>query len=1645
MAENTPQTQEKEEIKIEGGSYEVIRRRLENQGKELQECLKKLNQARKDVFGSIETTLIATNHISTNNNAIAADMVAIGEKFIFGYNVQVKLKTISLPDVFSVYRYDNKEHIFIQEDLSLMKDAEFEKNFNDLYKYQENTTFSKFFVKDAYIYMVFQVGKRGNITKAFKWHIIDDKIEYMNNRSDHEVKFPEQQEFEWKRAHRDFHRTGEHPHISILDRVFVETVGGDLTVKIEDNTETGEGIYAEHVEEAEQTLDDAEFFYADLGNLILLKIRPYNEKQYRYLIFNDKLKEVVRIDKIEESCILLPDDQGIIFSNGYYLQSGLLKQFDNLVDNLNFEKKITAPNGEDVMYVFHNDLQGVYVLFPYNLIEQKVENPIICNGYSLFEQGEMNYFRAETKPTKNHVIQVWQTPYVGPNYIPPVTEETFLFKVGNKDVVRAMAESNEILSLIYKQEIYSTLYIELVQKTTNTIDRYYWLPNEEAFNLKAPLEQIREAANAAIDEFEKVTRTKQNTAKQLTEASQKVDEINNTIKNSVFEEIDTFVNTLSELRGLRGEVISLKELRYVDLPKVEEMETSLAEQMQNVSEGTVRFLLQESSLDYYKNKVKNSSTEIEGSAKVTEIQELEQTLENTGDELELLIDVVSNLKIEDSTQTTKIIDNISTIYASLNQVKSEARCKKKDLQSVEAVAEFNAQLKLISQGVINYLDISDTPEKAEEYLTKLMIQLEELEGKFADFDEFTEQITEKREEIYNAFESKKIVLSEARNKRTQSLQNQADRILKGIRSRVSNFKTVNEINGYFASDLMIEKIRDIIKKLTEFEDTVKADEIQSRLKTLKEDAVRQLKDKQDMFVEGENVIKFGRHRFSVSTQNLDLSIIRREEDMYFHLTGTNFFEEIKDESFLSTRDVWEQELPSENKEVYRGEYLSFLVYQALNSGKTEILPTLAEFKIQTPEQQLEAVRKFSATRYNEGYIKGTNDQDALKILSTLLELNANIDLLRYPSVARACASHYWISYLDKKLKAQLNHRLKGVGVILQVFPHSRDFDDLLREVQENIRSFIQETQLFQESIADLAGEYLFYEITRGDNFIISAEAAKLYQDFLDYLKKGGNTKLYEDSLYQLREIPRKQYLMIKDWLRAFIHQVELDNKIDFPEEYLEETASLLFHKRFEKPLIINISVSQEIEGMLGNHPTIKDKKYTLHYNDFMQKLTAFNKETLPRYQSYINLKKELTETFRDELKVEQFKPRVLSSFVRNRLINEVYLPIIGDNLAKQIGVVGEAKRTDLMGMLLLISPPGYGKTTLMEYISSRLGLIFMKINGPALGHNITSLDPNEASNASAREEINRLNLAFEMGDNVMVYLDDIQHCNPEFLQKFISLSDGQRKIEGVYKGKPKTYDLRGRKVVVVMAGNPYTESGEKFQIPDMLANRADTYNLGDIIGDTAEAFELSYIENSLTSNPTLNKLATRSQKDIYTLVRIAATDNREGVEFEGNYSGGEIQEYVAVLKKMIVVRDYVLRNNLEYIRSAAQSDEFRTEPPFKLQGSYRNMNKIAEKIVPIMNDAELQTLIMSHYENEAQTLATGAEANILKFKEIHNLLNEEEQARWNEIKTTFQKNNKFKGLGSGDQMTQVLAQLSDFNEGLAGIRDVIADNVKNGE
>ncbi|WP_020538637.1 DNA repair ATPase [Lewinella cohaerens] len=1613
-------------IALDTGTYDIIRGRLEQQADALRQRLAQLNEERKTVFGAIETTLVANDRIHTSNYCTARDVVAIGDHCIFGYNVHVGLRSgIKLSDVFSGYRFT--EQSFKEEELSILKDEKFLTDFQNLYRYYKDAFFARFSRRGQYLYMVFHLNEGTTDFKTFKWLVTDEGLRYVDNRSDHEVKFPEQYEFRWRLATRDDQRQGKHPHVSIMDRVFVETVGGDLTIKVEDNTSDGRGIYAEPVEYPDQTLDDAEFSYADLGNLIALRIRPYQEED-RYFVFNEKIQKVERVDALAKSGILLPESQGLIFANGYYLQTGEHKLFEQVTQGLVFKKRISSGNGEDYLFVFYDNLHGTYVLLPYNIISQSITTPIICNGFTLFPGGELCYFKAEEEATKHHVMQIWQTPFVADVQAKTGNQDSFLFKVGNKDIVRAMAECQEVLTLCGKEDSYANLYDDLSKRVTDVLDAYYWIDDPKVFQLAEGLRPIRETAQAAIEEFEKKVRTQRQTNNELEAVAKRAEKLFDRIRRERFDSIELFVEQLAALRQLRGDILGLKELPFTNEELIVELQAEAQKNNEKLAETCVEFLLLPEALQPYEAQIIEQASLVGDLKTAKAASELEESFDEIGGQLELLVEMVSNLKIADATQTTRIIDTISALFTQLNQHKAAIKKRAQQFRTQESAAEFGAQLKLLDQSLINYLDLADTPARCDEFLTKLMVQLEELDSKFAEVEAFTLELTEKREEVYAALENRKNSLVEARNNRTTALAKAAERIFTGVQKRTEAFKELADINSFFAADLMVDKVRDIIQQLYALDDSNKADRIQTQLKSLQEDAVRGLRDRQELFVGGENVIKLGRHRFSVNSQPLELTVVNEGDELLYHLTGTNFYLPIEDEVLNGNKTYWQQRLISEDKQVYRGEYLAFsLLPTALKEGWG------AEYEVILPK-----IQEAAAGRYQEGYTKGIHDEDAARILSTLLGMQSTIGLLAFTPSERALALVWWMQFAQNDRKAELEQQLESAGTILKVFPSTKEFAYLKEDLVTELEQFLTAHKLFPTYLTKRAAAYLFSELTNGGSISVSQTAGQLWEDLQAFLKKEKSLTKFKESLKLLSSHPREQFLLARKWAHAYL---EMQNQEEL-WAYQEELAGLMLYGELLTTTLVDAPLLVQVAEMRGDHALIVDGGYTLAYHTFMDKMEAYVNTSVPGFVAFTQRKRALAESFREDMQLEEFEPKVLSSFVRNRLIDQVYLPIFGDNLAKQIGAVGEQTRTDRMGLLLLISPPGYGKTTLMEYIANRLGLIFVKVNGPAIGHNVVSLAPKDAPSMGAAKELEKLNLALEMGDNIMLYIDDIQHCNPEFLQKFISLCDAQRKIEGVYQGRSKTYDLRGRRVAVVMAGNPYTESGDRFQIPDMLANRADIYNLGDIIGDSAKAFKLSYLENSLTSNPTLAPLAMKARKDLYTMIEGVETARLEDLQLEGSYSGEELKSYINVLTKLLYVRDVVLRVNKAYIHSAGMSDAYRTEPAFKLQGSYRNMNKLAEKVSPIMNDKELNTLLLAHYEGEVQTLTSDAEGNLLKLKELLGLQTKKEAARWEEIKQTFNKNKLFASEDGTDRMAQILAQLDDFNSGLRGIKQALNGDAK---
>ena len=1819
-----------------GNAYELIKKRLTEQGSRLEQQTATLNNSRLEEFGSTQMQVIARTRIRTEYNCVAQDMVQVGDYLLFGYNVFMGLKRASnIKDVLSLYRLNepvgNEEEYQLEEvDLKgtfLAQDA-FVQDFNELYRYYKQTRLIQITVKDSKLLLAFQIGERITDIRVFRFALDfsqgtpeSAQVAYVDNRGERDIELPPAYDFDWIETTRDQMVNGKYPHMNILDTIFVETVGGDLTIKIEDNTQSGQGIYSEPVNDRTQSLTDAEIAYAKVGSLILLKILPYREEDYRYFVYNTLTEAVLRLDAIGQSCVQLPEDHGIMFPGGYYLQTGEYKLFEaNNVGatDLRFKRKIVSPNGEDVLFLFYDRDLGVTGLFPYNLIKKQLANPIYCNGMALAENGRLVLFSDQSEPSRIHPMQIWHTPYASHEYVSELPESTsFYGKIGNKELVRGISDLYSITRLIDNQSVSQKLYEELTNNTSRLFDSYYWLSEPELSEVASSIKEVTATAELVIDEFAKVQSIQKQTQTALADADTQQSEILRQIRVTSFESASDYVDQLSALRRQKGRLVSLEELRYLDADKLQALQTQLEEAESELAEKTVLFLSGEEALSSYEGILVDVSERLNTAETNAELKPVLDKIDETAQGLDLLTELLGTLDVADATVRTQIIDDISTIYASLNQSKAKLNHKCKNLGSAEAVAQFGAQFKLFGQSIANALSIANTPEKSDEQMAKLLVQLEELESQFADpetnsGDQFLADIISKREEIYETFENHKQQLLDARNRKAQNLGDGALRMLESIKKRtqstgVTGFTEEEALNTYFAADGLVQKVRNIAKELQAMGFSVKADDIDARLKAIQIESYKSLKDKSDLFEDGGQIIKLGKHRFSVNTQPLDLTLLSRQQSdgnrvLNLHLTGTDYYEVLNNAELNALRPYWDMNIASESDTVYRAEYLAYsIIESAKNSqdGLTEerlyqaydatVITLDVNGDIDNDSSLSKLVKAYATPRYQLGYDKGIHDHDATLLLMQILPTLREAGLLIYTPQVRALAQlFYWQlkivqalgldslrqfgydKWLNESVLTRANNwtdRAATAEQLRRALGSDTAKSLLVEDMSQVMRHFVtaynndnasvdNNANIFKPNYVQLACEYLVsvmgqsVETSAGANSTVNWQTSQQAQQLCEQLSQtlnsaaGGtqNTASFDQlqsSISKLGFQPKSAYELLATWFHALLEktyggnesanvatdgtneagetlseaqlaEIETQNalrkqQLESGRHYVPEAIAVLltqltdaqrealvqrlidsgasfdkgaFNKGQGSKKIDNqgtsgtssalsfssitsttpsltsinnplnqvqsferstakVSLEIQVNNLLGEHIRIHQQTLTFAVDDFLSRLHHHDTQVIPAYRRYLAMRSEILHDSKETLRLDEFMPRPLSSFVRNRLINESYLPLIGDNLAKQMGTVGEDKRTDLMGILMMISPPGYGKTTLMEYVANRLGLIFMKINCPSLGHDVTSLDPEKAPNATAREELNKINLAFEMGNNVMLYLDDIQHTHAEFLQKFISLGDGTRRIDGVWQGKTKTYDMRGKKFCVVMAGNPYTESGEAFKVPDMLANRADIYNLGDIMSGMEEVFALSYIENSLTSNTVLAPLANRDLSDVHRLIKMAKTDNANFAQTQSSeltypYSTSEINEIIAILRHMFTVQKVILDVNQAYIASASQDDKYRVEPIFKLQGSYRNMNKMTEKLSAVMNENELNQLIDDHYLGESQLLTQGAESNLLKLGEMRGTLTEVEKERWAQIKADFLRN-KAMGGEDGDTGARIVAQLVDLANGFNAI------------
>ncbi|MFJ4799996.1 DNA repair ATPase [Streptomyces murinus] len=1600
---------------VDAGTYDVLRDRLAAHAAELARRAEELNARRTGEFGSTRLELASTTHLKTPHASLRQDIVAVGDKLLLGSRARGSEPVLALYD-----RDGNR----LPEDGSFLDDPAFVREFTALTRYYRDAHLLRLRRTDGRLLAVFRTGEKADDIRALRWTLTEDgRAEFLDAQGERDDVVPPAQDVTWTGTGRADHVLGREPYVAVPGGLGVAALGGTLTVRAEDGTQ----LYAEPVAEPLQSLADAAVAYAGVGPLTLLRVRPYKEDTDRYLVFNALTRTVVRLDGIGQACRRLPEEQGVVFPGGYCLAGGQHKAYELDVTGLEFEQEIRAPNGEDVLYAFRDRSGGGTLLLSYNTLRKEVATPLPCQGWALFEDGALAVLRAGgDEPAHTHPLQWWTSPYVSDTHAAALRTGTGpLARVGNADLVRGLADCLSVARLVADGITTGEGYRALTAACARAADTHHWLADPELGRIQEPLAAVRETAEQVLAEFETVRELTRGAAEALEEAAERIAAVVRRLRGEAPREAAAWVHGLTELRRAHGHLLTLRELRYVDTERVAALAAGAESDLAAFGRRAVTFLSREDAFTAQRAEVEQLVADADAIRTVADAGPVTERLDELADGLRTVTEVVTGLDIADATVRTAVLERIADVLGGVNRARATLDARRRSLQDQEGRAEFAAETALLAQAVTAALAGATTPEACDDQLASVLARLEDLDGRFAEFDDFLTELAGRRTEIYEAFAARKQSLADVRARRAEQLAVSAGRMLETIARRAAGLADADAVTAYFASDPLVAKIVRTAGELRALGDSVRAEELDGRLKAARQEAARALRDRGDLYADDGRTLLLGGHRFAVNTQPLDLALVPAADGLALAVTGTDYRAPVTDPDLVSMRPYWDRHLPSESPEVYRAEHLA-----------ARLLAEHGPAALAAADDLPGLVRRVAQESYDEGYERGVHDHDATLILTALLPLYDAAGPLRHEPAARARAQLFWTHGTTEAARATWSRRAVSLARARDAFGPTAALGELVAELAAALGEW--EPSDTREGAdrgsdrwsAQAAAAYLFDELTGGSgpgSFVLGGAARALLDKFRQALA-GADYGRDLEGLTELRD--RRQ--VVEAWLTAYADASGSDAA---PGELAEAVAAELCPAlpRYDG----DARLTTTVEGLLGAHPRVAGGRLELRLDEFLARTARHTAHDLPGFRAYQRRRSALLTAERERLRLADHRPRVMPSFVRNRLVDEVYLPLIGDSLARQLGTTGAGKRTDTGGLLLLVSPPGYGKTTLMEYVADRLGLMLVKISGPALGHSVTSLDPADAPNATARREIEKINFALAAGNNTLLYLDDIQHTSPELLQKFIPLCDATRRVDGVWNGEPRTYDLRGKRFAVCMAGNPYTESGERFRIPDMLANRADVWNLGDVLTGKEDVFALSFVENALTANPVLAPLAARERADLELLVRLAAGDPTARPDrLSAALPPTELDTVLALLRHVLAVRDTILTVNAAYIASAAQSADARTEPPFRLQGSYRDMNKITQRLRPVMNTAEREAVVQDHYTAEAQTLTTGAESNLLKLAELRGELDATRAARWTDIKTAHIRT---RTLGGPDQdpLTRAVAALTVLADRVAAVESAI--------
>ena len=117
-----------------------------------------------------------------------------------------------------------------------------------------------------------------------------------------------------------------------------------------------------------------------------------------------------------------------------------------------------------------------------------------------------------------------------------------------------------------------------------------WLAGEQLAGLAPLLREIAATAELVLDEYEKVESIRQQSARTMAEAETRQKSLLSGLLVDSWDEVQHFVEALNAITAQRGQLLTIRDYRYIDVARIDAMEAELLAAQERVATATSAFL-----------------------------------------------------------------------------------------------------------------------------------------------------------------------------------------------------------------------------------------------------------------------------------------------------------------------------------------------------------------------------------------------------------------------------------------------------------------------------------------------------------------------------------------------------------------------------------------------------------------------------------------------------------------------------------------------------------------------------------------------------------------------------------------------------------------------------------------------------------------------------------------------------------------------------------------------------------------------------------------------------------------------------------------------------------------------------------------------